>query len=156
VSHFSSDFIAFVSASPQDAGKQRNRRAQPTQADPHLMEALGISGKQSRLVDDYLLDAGGRDHAERISGGGIRRQDDGLRFCRRGIVAVEKLITALGLALYGKFGGCGASDGAGQPEKCSLSPALDSISHNGLERSPVPISPRSNVTSISDPPSVSG
>ncbi len=83
------------------------------------MEALGISGKQSRLVDDYLLDAGGCDHAERVSGGGIRRQDDGLRFCRRGIVAVEKLITALCLALYGKFGGCGASDGAGQPEKCS-------------------------------------
>jgi hypothetical protein len=40
----------------------------------------------------------------------------------------------------------------------ALSPVLNSISisHNGLERPPVPISPRSNVSSICDPPTLSG
>jgi hypothetical protein len=39
----------------QEGGKQRDRRAQPTQADPHLMHALGIAVDERRLVVDDVL-----------------------------------------------------------------------------------------------------
>ena len=81
------------------------------------MDAVGISRQQCWLVGDYLLDTGGGDHPKGIRRRDIRCELDRLCLYSGALVAVEQLISALRLALDGKFGGCGARDGAGQLEK---------------------------------------
>ena len=64
----------------QKAGKDRKRRAQAAEADPHLVERRGIAGAHRPLVAGDLMQAAVRDDAEGVGRGHshVQRNGDGL------------------------------------------------------------------------------
>src|SRR6516165_8778457 len=58
----------------QKTAEQRHRRAQPAQADAHLVHPLGIDFDEGRLIADDLLEARATDDPESFARGGAGRK----------------------------------------------------------------------------------
>src|SRR6266478_1356699 len=109
VSHFSSRLMSRTSACAT-ISENNDIAAQASQPDAHLMDALGVSGKDCRFVGDYLLETGKSNRSERGARRDARRNVKGFASRDRGILAGEKFVAALRLAFDGKFAGGRACD----------------------------------------------
>src|SRR6516162_10385523 len=89
----------------QKTAEQRHRRAQPAQADAHLVHPLGIDFDEGRLIADDLLEARATDDPESFARGGAGRKLylHGLDW--RIQAAVDERVSALRFAANAKLGG---------------------------------------------------
>jgi hypothetical protein len=82
----------------QQIGEQRERCAQPAQAHPHLMHALGITLEQRGRVADDLPQTGAADGLEAVACADTGNEINPLGRHRRIPLVVEQLVAALRFA----------------------------------------------------------